>query len=360
MDKKSIIPFGPQHPVLPEPIHLDLVVQDEKVLEAIPNIGFIHRGLEGLVEKKDFNTMVYVAERICGICSFGHGMGYCEAVEKLMHIEVPDRAKYLRTIWMEFSRLHSHLLWLGLCADAFGFESLYYECWRIREHVLDVMESTTGGRIIFSVNQIGGVHRDLSNEQIRFIRDSLDTIEEDVRNVEKTFFHDSSVEKRTRGIGVLTAQEAHDVGAAGPFARASGLCYDMRLTGYEAYGQLDFKPIVSTDGDCYARIVVRTKEIYQSIDLIRQALSRMPAGDLNVPVVRGMPDGEAMVRIEQPRGEAIYYVHGDGTRFLKRFRVRTPTFANLPGLCKMLQGANYADVGVLVVSIDPCISCTER
>lgn len=360
MDKKSIIPFGPQHPVLPEPIHLDLEIQDEKVLRAIPNIGFIHRGLEGLVEKKDFNTMVYVAERICGICSFGHGMAYCEALEDLMHVEVPERAKFLRTIWMEFSRLHSHLLWLGLCADAFGFESLYYECWRIREHVLDVMENTTGGRIIFSVNQIGGVHRDLSDEQVRYLNTSLDAIEADVKNVEKTLFHDATIEKRTRGLGVLTKEQAHDLGAVGPFARASGIAIDMRMTGYEAYGQLDFAPVTAEDGDCYSRIVVRTKEIYQSIDLIRQALSKLPKGDLNVPVVRGMPKGEAMARVEQPRGEAIYYVHGDGTRFLKRFRVRTPTFANIAPLCHMLQGANYADVGILVLSIDPCISCTER
>ncbi|MEE8885005.1 MAG: nickel-dependent hydrogenase large subunit [Eubacteriales bacterium] len=359
MGKKSVIPYGPQHPVLPEPVHLDLVVEDEVVEEAIPNIGFIHRGLEGLVEKRDFNEMVYVAERTCGICSFGHGMGYCEAVEKVMNVEVPERAKFLRTIWMELSRMHSHLLWLGLTADAFGFESLFYECWRIREHVLDMLENTTGGRLIFSVNQIGGVHRDLNEDQIRYLKETLDVIEKDVKNAEKTLFGDSTVQKRTRGIGVLSRQEAHDLGAAGPFARASGLKYDMRLTGYEAYGKLDFEPIISDEGDCYARILVRTKEIYQSIQLIRQALDMLPAGDINVPV-KGFPNGEAMVRIEQPRGEAIYYVNGENSKFLDRFRIRTPTFANLPALCKMLQGANYADVGILIVSIDPCISCTER
>ena len=122
MSTRSVIPFGPQHPVLPEPIHLDLVMEDEKVVEAIPSIGFIHRGLEKLVEKKDFNEMVYVAERICGICSLGHGLGYSEAVEHIMDIDVPMRAKYLRTFWSELSRVHSHLLWLGLLADAFGFE----------------------------------------------------------------------------------------------------------------------------------------------------------------------------------------------------------------------------------------------
>ena len=133
MSKRSIVPFGPQHPVLPEPIHLDLVLEDETVIEAVPSIGFVHRGLEKLVEKKDFNDYVYVAERICGICSFIHGMGYCSAVENIMEIQVPRRADYLRTIWAEMSRIHSHLLWLGLAADAFGFESLFMQSWRLRE-----------------------------------------------------------------------------------------------------------------------------------------------------------------------------------------------------------------------------------
>ena len=160
--KRSVVPFGPQHPVLPEPIHLDLVLEDEKVVDVIPSIGFIHRGLEDLVKKRDFNEYVYVAERTCGICSFGHGLGYVEAVEKCMNVEVPIRAKYLRTIWSEMARIHSHLLWAGLMADAFGFENLFYQCWRLREKNLDLVEMTTGGRLIYSVNKVGGVLKDIT------------------------------------------------------------------------------------------------------------------------------------------------------------------------------------------------------
>ncbi|MDD5132509.1 MAG: nickel-dependent hydrogenase large subunit, partial [bacterium] len=159
MGKRSIIPFGPQHPVLPEPVHLDLVLEDEKVVEAIPSIGFIHRGLEKLIEKRDFVDFVYVAERICGICSFIHGMTYCQAVEEVMQIPVPPRALYLRTIWSELSRIHSHLLWLGLMADAFGFESLFMASWRTRERILDIIEETTGGRVIFGSAKVGGTRR---------------------------------------------------------------------------------------------------------------------------------------------------------------------------------------------------------
>ncbi|MBQ0058562.1 MAG: nickel-dependent hydrogenase large subunit [Lachnospiraceae bacterium] len=359
MGKRKVVPFGPQHPVLPEPIHLDLVMEDEKILEAVPNIGFVHRGLEGLIEKKDFNELIYIAERTCGICSYQHGMGYTETLEQIMGVEIPDRAKFLRSTWSELGRLHSHLLWLGLLADGFGFESLFYECWRIREKILDLHELTVGARLIFSVNKVGGVLRDITPEMQKTILETLDVVEEEVKNIQKTFLYDYSVQSRLKGIGVLSLQQVHDLGCAGPFARASGLNLDMRKLGYDAYPYIDFEPIISTDGDCFARCDVRTREIFQSIDIIRQIFAKMPEGDIAVPV-KGMPNGEATVRIEQPRGEAVYYVKGNGKKLLDRMRIRTPTFANLPGLLETMKGADLSDVPLLILSIDPCISCTER
>ena len=173
MAEITTVPFGPQHPVLPEPVHLDLELKDEKVVRAIPSIGYVHRGLEKLVEKRDFKQFTFVAERVCGICSFGHGWGYVKAVEGLMGIEVPRRASYLRTLWHELSRVHSHLLWLGLAADAMGFESLFMTAWRLRETVLDLFEETTGGRVIFSVCKVGGVRRDLTGAMMKEIEDKL-------------------------------------------------------------------------------------------------------------------------------------------------------------------------------------------
>ncbi|MBQ9027438.1 MAG: nickel-dependent hydrogenase large subunit [Lachnospiraceae bacterium] len=359
MGNISVVPFGPQHPVLPEPIHLDLVIEDEKVIEAVPSIGFVHRGLESLIAKKDYNEMVYVAERTCGICSFGHGMGYVEALEKIMNIEIPDRARYLRTIWMELSRMHSHLLWLGLLADAFGYESLFYHCWRIREQVLDMIEESTGGRVIFSVNKVGGVMKDMDAAMLARFSEKLGEVEDQVIAVRKNFLYDKTVQLRLRGVGVLTKQQAHDLGCAGPFGRASGIATDMRTRGYGAYGDLEFEPITSNEGDSFARCQCRIDEILQSIDLIRQAMGMIPDGDLFVPV-KGNPNGEHFMRIEQPRGEAVYYVKGSGKPYLNRLRIRTPTFANLPGLCETLKGADYADVPILILTIDPCISCTER
>jgi len=359
MSTRSIVPFGPQHPVLPEPIHLDLVLEDERVVEAIPSIGFIHRGLEKLVEKKDFVEMVYVAERICGICSFMHGMGYCEAIEHTMGIEVPERAKYLRTIWSEMSRIHSHMLWLGLLADAFGFESLFMESWRIREKILDMFEYSTGGRVIFSVNKIGGQRKDMPDDMIADFVHILDGMEKELKALSFTFLNDYAVKSRLEGVGFLTKQQAHDLGAVGPFMRASGIALDTRKTGYAAYAHLEFEPITSTVGDSYARTDIRIREIFQSIDLIRQAAAKIPAGDVAVPF-KGNPTGEYLMRVEQPRGEAIYYVKGNGTKNLDRMRVRTPTFANIPGLVETLKGCQLADVPILILTIDPCISCTER
>ncbi len=359
MAKRSVVPFGPQHPVLPEPVHLDLVLEDETVVEAIPSIGFVHRGLEKLVEKRDFKQYVYIAERVCGICSCGHGIGYCQAVEQVMDIEVPERAEYLRTIWMEMSRIHSHLLWLGLLADAFGFESLFMESWRLREKILDMFDATAGGRVILSVNCVGGVLKDMDSAMLSAILDTIKTLEKEVKPVVKTFLTDITVQTRLRGVGKLTREQAIELGAVGPMLRASGEDYDARRLGYAAYRDLDIQPITSDEGDCYARCEVRLKELMQSFDILRELIGKIPEGPIQ-GTVKGFPSGESFVRIEQPRGEAIYYVKGNGTKNLERFRLRTPTTSNIPPMAEMLKGCQLADVPILLLTIDPCISCTER
>jgi ech hydrogenase subunit E len=359
MSKRTIIPFGPQHPVLPEPVHLDLVIEDERVVEAIPSIGYIHRGLEKLVEKREFTEMVYVIERICGICSFGHGWGYCKSVEGNMGIVVPERAEFLRTIWHELSRMHSHLLWLGLLADGFGFESLFMHSWRLRETILDIFEKTTGGRVIFSVCKLGGVRKDIDADGLKEIVKRLADMKAELKELTNVFLEDYSVKNRLVGVGLLSRDEAVALCAVGPMARASGLRQDIRLDGHGAYAKLDFEPTVEEDGDCYARCKVRSRELFQSIDLITQCAERMTEGELSVPV-KGSPSGEFVARMEQPRGEAYYYSIGNGSKFLERMRVRTPTNMNIPAMVKTLQGCDLADVPMLILTIDPCISCTER
>lgn len=355
----SVIPFGPQHPVLPEPLQLKLVMEDEKVIDAVPALGYVHRGLEKLTELKDFNQTVYIVERVCGICSFMHSMAYAIGMEEMMNVVIPERAEYLRTIWAEIARVQSHLLWLGLLADAFGFESLFMESWKWREKILDLMEMTTGNRIIISANKIGGTTKDMTPEHLKIILDTVNDLDKELKDVVKVFLDDYTVKKRMVDIGVVTPEDIKNYGVVGPVAKSSGVNIDSRATGYSAYKYLDFEPITCTDGDCYGRCVVRIKEIYQSFDLIRQAIGKIPEGEISVPV-KGMPKGEVVSRLEQPRGEVMYYMKANGTRNLQRLKIRTPTFANIPIILKMLPGCTMQDVPIIILTIDPCISCTER
>jgi len=356
---KTVIPFGPQHPVLPEPIHLKLSVEDEIITEAVPALGFVHRGLESLAAVKDFNQMIQVVERVCGICSMLHAMCYCQGIEEIMGIEVPPRARFLRIIWSELHRMHSHLLWLGLFADSFGFESLFMQFWKIREKVMDINEATTGNRVIVSVNLVGGVRRDMTPEQLQWVLNELTQVEEEVKRLGSTLLADYTVKKRTVAKGVVKRDLAYELGLVGPTLRASGIAQDMRMLGYAAFNELDFEPVVENEGDCHARSKVRFREVLQSIDLIRQACAKIPRGEYGAKV-KGRPEGEAVSRVEQPRGELLYYIKADGRKNLDRLRIRTPTFANIPALVSMLPGQYLSDVPVIVLSIDPCISCTER
>jgi ech hydrogenase subunit E len=359
--RKMVIPFGPQHPVLPEPIHLKLTVEDERITEAVPNLGYVHRGLERLADIRDFHQMIQVVERVCGICSMIHAACYCQGIEEVMGIEPPPRAKYLRVMWSELHRIQSHLLWLGLFADSFGFESLFMQFWRVREKIMDISEATTGNRVIVSVNVIGGVRRNPDAEQIRWVLTQLDGVESELQRLEATMLEDYTVKKRTVGKGVLSHEQAYELGAVGPTARGSGVAQDARQTGYSAYGELHFEPVVESDGDCYARSKVRFRETLASIDLIRRAVNRLPDGEIRTKI-KGVkpPKGETVSRVEQPRGELLYYLKGSGDKTLDRVRIRTPTFANIPPLLVMLPGHFLSDVPVVTLSIDPCISCTER
>ncbi len=359
MARIAVLPFGPQHPVLPEPIHFDLVIEDERVVDAIPSISYVHRGLERLIEKRDFIDFVHVADRICGLCSFMHCMGYCQAVEQIMGIEVPPRAVYLRTIWAELARVHSHIFWLGVAADAFGYESLFMQSLRLRETILDIFEETTGARVILGTCKVGGVRRDIDADMLKGVLAKLTNLTAHLREVSRVFIDDYSIKHRLVGVGYISKEDAHALGCVGPMARASGLSIDMRTLGYAAYKDLEVKPVVETGGDCYARCLVRIREIFDSIDLIREAAGKIPEGPFDVKV-KGAPDGEYFSRIEQPRGEVIHYVKGNGSKFLQRFRVRVPTFSNIPAMITVLKGSEIADVPNIILTLDPCISCTER
>jgi ech hydrogenase subunit E len=262
----------------------------------------------------------------------------------------------------EISRIHSHLLWLGLCADAFGFENLFMHSWRLREQILDIFEKTTGGRVILSYCNVGGVNRDVENGVLAGIIEVLDKLLSEYDDLVRTFLKDRSVVSRLKGVGHLTTEEARDLSVVGPFARATNIPEDLRSWGTGFYGELsNFEPIVSDAGDCYGRVEVRIKEVPQSIAIIKEVAAKIPDGEVKVKVKGSPEDGKSAIgRLEQPRGECIYYTKGNGSKFLDRFRIRTPTNQNIAGLVKILQGCDLADVPINILTIDPCISCTER
>ena len=362
MSQHTVIPFGPQHPVLPEPLHLDLVVEDEKVIEAVPQIGFVHRGLEQLTQKLDYNQFIYIAERICGICAFGHSLGYAETIESLLGVEVPKRAEYLRVILHELSRVHSHILWMGLAADAFGHEALFMHCWRLRERILDVFEKTTGGRVILSAVLVGGMVRDQDAAMLQYVKDQVNSIKDEYKTIVNAFVKDSSVRSRLDGVGYISKEDAMRYGMVGPFARASNVNNDVRCLGRGGYGDLsDFEPVMDSSGDCFGRAKVRALEVFQSIDIISEMIDKIPDGPVFEPVKEApAPGAQACNTLEQPRGECYYYALGNGTKYLERMRMRTPTSVNLAGMAMALKGCDLADVNMIVLTIDPCISCTER
>jgi ech hydrogenase subunit E len=229
----------------------------------------------------------------------------------------------------------------------------------VRDKLLDIVEETTGGRVIFGSAKIGGVRRDIDPLTMKRVEAELKTIENQSRQITDVFKKDGSVIRRTKGVGVLSKEDAIALGAVGPTVRGSGIASDMRKLGYAAYAKINWEPVVENGCDCYARCMVRCRELYTSFDMIYQAMAKIPEGPIDVKVT-GNPTGDYFARVEQPRGEVIYYVKGNGSKNLERFRVRTPTFANVPPLVKMLGGCELADVPVIVLTIDPCISCTER
>ena len=360
MGKRTTIPIGPFHPLQEEPEFFTLTVEGERVVEIDVRIGWNHRGIEKLSERKNFDQSTFVIERICGICSTSHPFAYTMAVEDVMQLEVPERASYIRTIIAEGERIHSHLLWAGLAGHFLGYNTVFMWVWKAREEILDVMEMLSGNRNNYAMFKPGGVRRDIDPEVFDPVLKKLDKVEATLDLVRKAVEDDPVLQARTRGIGVLTLQDVIDYSALGPTSRASGLARDVRKDSpYAAYDRLDWKMITTENGDVYDKVILRVLEMYESLSIIRQALKELPGGEIDANI-KSVPPGEGIGHAEAPRGEVFHYVRSDGTNRPVRHKVRAPTFMNLPTYRESVVGETISDATIILAAIDPCYCCTER
>lgn len=360
MKKVTTIPMGPQHPALIEPEYLKVSVDGETIVDVEINLGYIHRGIEGLMQKKNYVQDVYVAERVCGICSGSHTVGYSQAVENLIELEVPARARYIRTIILELERLHSHLLWAGVAGYEIGIDTIFMSAWKDREYIMDLLEAISGNRVNYGMSTIGGVRRDVSNEIAPKIKKVMDVIEKRADYYAQVFLSDKVILARTKGIGRFGHADAEKFSAVGPVARACGIEYDIRKDEYAAYGDVEWEPVTVRGGDVQAKAIVRLGELKVSASIIKQCISKMPAGDIKAKAPVTIPENEAVSRVEAPRGELFYYARSNGSDTPERVRIRTPTYSNILTLKPALIGQQLADLPIIVAAIDPCFACTDR
>ncbi len=374
-NKTYKVPIGPVHVGLKEPITAWLDVDGERIKDATIRPGAIHRGIEFMARDRNPIQIIYLAERICGICSFAHIVAFVRAIEDAAKIDVPARAQYIRTIVLELERIHSHILWAGVACYTFGYDSAFHLGMILREKVMDVLEALTGNRVNYGTGTIGGVRRDITPAVEKVIREMIDLYKNEFGIFYDVVTQDPIAKARMRNVGVLSREDAVSHCALGPTARGSGLRVDLRWSApYEAYCDMDIKPVVPQDhtgevyGDVFDRFLVRVLEVYQSIEILEDALAGLPAGELmwepKLPKLLNylkQAEGTGWSSIEAPRGDDTHAVRlTAGQENITWWKVRAPTYSNAVSWPIMFRENDLADSPLIINSIDPCISCMER
>jgi membrane-bound hydrogenase subunit alpha len=363
MARKIVIPIGPYHPLQEEPELFKLYCDGEIVQDIEWETGYNHRGIEKLSESKTYDQIFFLVERVCGICSTSHPFAYANCVEEIAGVEITNRAKYIRSIVGELERLHSHLLWVGLAGHFLGYNTVFMWGWKYREPVLDLFEIISGNRNNYAMFKIGGVRRDIPNDMIPIVQKILDDLKPKIDLLKGAVMDDPVIHARTKKVGVLTQQDAHDFGAIGPTARASGLDIDVRRDDpYAAYDMVDWKVITDSEGDVFAKAKVRLLEMYESVAIIEQCLQGLkkePEDDITVKV-KNIPAGMGTGRAEAPRGEVFHFIKSDGSSSPERHKIRAPSNMNIATFKKTCIGESISDAAITLASVDPCYCCTER
>lgn len=353
------IPLGPVHPCFKEPMRIKCEAKGERVTGAEVELGYMKKGIERIMKGRPWQEVMFLAERVCGICSVIHNMVFIEAMEQISSISLPPRAAYLRVIANELDRMQSHILANFSYCYTIEHETLGMYLLDVREQVMDEIERLTGARVTCAYIIPGGVRFDITREDAVTLLAALDRIEGEMRRYAGMFADGPMIALRSRGVGILTPEAAQRAHAVGPTARASGIAVDCRSS-HPTYQKLGFVPVTREGCDNYARVMIRFDEIFQSIGLIRQCLQDLPKG-----VVRGRgvcTAGETRYSGEAPRGELTYFIKSDEFGRIMEIQIQTPSIMNIEACChEMINGLDsIADVTATFISADPCVACTER
>ena len=358
-----MVNMGPQHPSTHGVFRLVIWVDGERIVRAEPHIGYLHRGSEKLCEGENYGQIITLFDRLDYVANLNGELGFCLAVEKLMGLEVPERAEYIRVILCELNRIASHMLFYGVYGLDIGAMTPILYGFRERERVQSLFEAVTGARMMHNYIRVGGVKEDLPEDFGARMATLTDQLRRGIQECDELLSDNEMFLERTKGVGVIEAADAIDYGVSGPGLRASGVIEDVRVSEpYGIYDRFDFGVPVGANGDCWDRYYVRVEEMRQSLRIIDQAMEQMEPGPITAKVRRLLrpPKGEVYARTESPRGDLGVFLVSDGTDKPYRVKVRAPSFANLQAIQHMLRDAYVADAVIILGSIDIILGEVDR
>jgi NADH-quinone oxidoreductase subunit D len=388
LDTQMTISMGPQHPSTHGVLRLELVLDGEMVIKATPDIGYLHTGMEKLFEYKKYQQGIVITDRMDYLNPLGNNLAYVMAAEKLLALEIPERAQTIRVLMCELQRIASHLVWLGTHALDIGAMTVFFYCFREREKILNIIEAASGGRLTPSYFRIGGLMMDLPSGFERRVNQFLENFPKSVDEFHTLLSGNKIFQNRTQGVGRISADDAIDWGLSGPCLRGSGVNLDIRRANpYSSYEQYDFEVPTEPDGDVWSRYMVRMREMRESHKIVRQALSRLKPGPVKADAPKVvLPDREAMKKhmdalihhflivtegfdvpagevyfpIEASKGELGVYMKSDGGPKPSRVHFRGPSFVNLSALPQMSEGEMVADIVAVIGSLDIVLGEIDR
>ncbi|WP_462104842.1 hydrogenase large subunit [Campylobacter concisus] len=357
------VPLGPLHITSDEPGHFRLFCDGDEIIDADYRLFYQHRGMEKLAENRmNYDQMGYLAERVCGICGYAHAIACIEAAEKAIKLEIPLRAQAIRVICLEIERLHSHLLNIGLACEVTGNYNAFMHIFRVREYSMELAQLVTGGRKTYGNVVMGGLRRDMTNQEIKKGIEIINKLDVQISEIWDAVMEDKRQLGRWKGVGILDRQIARDFSPVGPNMRGSGFKRDNRYDHpYDFFKQIEFEVAVEHGCDVFSREMVRYKELKSSIHIIRQCFELMPQTPIMIdPVTMIKPENFALGHDEAPRGENVHWIMQGSAQKVYRWRCRAATYNNWPSLRYQFRGNNISDAALIVCSLDPCYSCTER